>query len=286
MQIEFGLRDEVSPLVSVLLHRPGDELSASADPAAVCMLEPLDGRIARRQHDSLAQAYQEGGIRVHYLQPPAQPPPNTMYLADLFFMTPRGAILARPAKAVRRGEERLAAAGLESLGVPLLGAVSGSGTFEGADALWIDADRVLVGRGRRTNPEGAAQVKNLLGGIGVEVVEVDMPEEVMHLMGALRFLDDDLVVGWPGRLPGKALDVLESSGFRILFPPDEDELGRMAMNLVTLRPGRILMPSGCPRTQGLFEEAGVACLTVAIDEIAKGAGGIGCLTGVLHREGA
>lgn len=286
MQIECGVRDEFSNLVSVLLHRPGEELAASADPAAVCMLEPLDIAVARQQHDALARAYQEAGVRVEYLQPPARTPPNTMYLADLFFMTPAGAILARPTKPVRRGEELLAAAGLKSLGVPLLGAVEGGGTFEGADALWIAANRVLLGRGQRTNPEGATQVNKLLGGIGVEVVEVDLSAEVMHLMGVLRFLDADLAVGWPGRLPDRAAAVLKHSGYRILFPSDQEELRRMAINLVTLEPRRIVMPAGCPKTQGLFEEAGVTCLTIAVDELAKGAGGIGCLTGVLHREGA
>jgi len=283
MKIECGVRDEVSPLVSVLLHRPGEELAASAAPAAVCMIEPLDIAIARQQHDALAQAYQEAGVRVEYLQPPAPPPPNTMYLADLFFMTPEGAILARPAMPVRRGEECLAAAGLEALGVPLLGAVEGDGTFEGADALWIAADRVLLGRGKRTNPAGVAQVGKILGGIGVDVAVVDLSAEVMHLMGVLRFLDADLAVGWPGRLPERAAAVLEQSGYRILFPSDGEELSRMAINLVTLGPRRIIMPAGCPETRGLFEEAGVTCTTVDVDELAKGAGGIGCLTGVLHR---
>jgi N-dimethylarginine dimethylaminohydrolase len=282
----YGIRDEFSQLVSVLLHRPGEELLASADPAAVCMLEPLDVCTAGRQHDALAQAYREAGVRVEYLRPPSLPPPNTMYMADLFFMTPQGTLLARPAMPVRRGEERLAAEGLASLGVPLLGAVEGGGTFEGADALWIAPDRVLLGRGRRTNPEGAAQVKTILAGIGVEVVMVDLPGEVMHLMGVLRFLDAGLAVGWPGRLPDRAVEVLKQSGYRILFPSDPDELFRMSINLVTLGPRQVLMPDGCPRTQGLLEEAGVTCVTAAVDELIKGAGGIGCLTGVLQREGA
>jgi N-dimethylarginine dimethylaminohydrolase len=286
MPTEYGLRDEFSPLAAVLLHRPGEELLASADPAAVCMHQPLDVRAAGRQHDALAQAYQEAGVRVRYLRPPSVPPPNTMYMADLFFMTPAGALLARPAMQVRSGEERLAFEGLASLGVPLLRAVEGGGTFEGADALWIAPKRVLLGRGRRTNPEGAAQVKTILAEVGVEAVAVDLSEEVMHLMGVLRFLDADLAVGWPGRLPDRAVEVLKQSGYRILFPSDPDELCRMAINLVTLGPRRVIMPAGCPKTQGLLEEAGVTCVTVVVDELVKGAGGIGCLTGVLRREGA
>lgn len=284
MQIECGLRDEFSNLVSVLLHRPGEELLASADPAAVCMLQPLDVRAARQQHDALSQAYKSAGVQVQYLHPLSLPPPNTMYMADLFFMTPEGAVLARPAMPVRSGEERWAAKKLAFLGVPILRSVRGAGTFEGADALWISPKLVLIGRGRRTNQEGAAQVRGLLEEMNVEVAEVDLPREVMHLMGTLRFLDTDLAVGWPGRLPEPAVEVVKQCGYEILFPADEDELCQMAINLVTLGPRRVIMPAGCPKTQGLLREAGVTCLTVEVDELVKGAGGIGCLTGVLKRE--
>jgi N-dimethylarginine dimethylaminohydrolase len=285
MPIECGVRDEFSPLVSVLLHRPGKELRASADPAAVCMLQPLDVQRAQSQHDSLAAAYREAGVQVQYLQPASTPPPNTMYMADLFFMTPEGAILSRPARKVRVGEERLVAEKLAAQGVAILHAVGGAGTFEGADAAWISWQRVLLGRGDRTNMDGAAQVREVLEGMGVEVFEVDLPDEVMHLMGVLRFLDENLAVGWSGRLPEEAVEYLEACGYTVVFPPDEEELCAMGMNLVTLGPRRVLMPSGCPRTQSFLEEAGVDCCCVPIDELAKGAGGIGCLTGVLQREG-
>jgi arginine deiminase len=286
MPDEFGVRDELSPLVSVLLHRPGEELLASADPAAVCMLQPLDVETARAQHDALAETYRQAGVRVVYLRPSATPPPNTMYMADLFFMTPRGAILSRPAMPVRSGEERLAAEGLASVGIPVLGSVCGGGTFEGADAAWIAPDRVLVGRGQRTNAEGTDQVRGFLDKMGVKVVAVDLPAEVMHLMGVLRFVDEKLALGWPGRLPGKAVEVLQIGGCKVLFPPDEEELNNMAINLVTLGPRHVLMPAGCPRTRRFLEEVGVSCRTVAVGELIKGAGGIGCLTGILKRKGA
>jgi arginine deiminase len=286
MRCEYGVRDEFSRLVSVLLHRPGEELLASVDPAAVCMLEPLDVETARGQHDALAEAYRESGVGVHYLRPASRPPPNTMYLADLFFMTPKGAILARPAMPVRRGEERLAAEWLARRGVPLLGSVGGDGTFEGADAAWISPDRVLLGRSQRTNPEGADQVRGFLKKLGVEVVVVDLPARVMHLMGVLRFVGEKLALLWPGRLPEEAVEALKSAGYEVVLPPDESELDAMAMNLVTLGPRRVLMPAGRPRTRRFLEEAGVSCREVKVDELIKGAGGIGCLTGVLKRKGA
>ena len=98
-------------------------------------------------------------------------------------MTPEGAILGRPASTVRAGEERWIARRLADLGIPIARTVRGQGTFEGADAMWLDATTVLVGRGLRTNAEGAAQVAATLGEMGVETIVVDMPWGTMHLMG-------------------------------------------------------------------------------------------------------
>ena len=58
----------------------------------------------------------------------------------------------------------------------------------------------------------------------------------------------------------------------------------MALNFVTLAPRRILMAADCPATQRFFEQAGIHCTTVEIDELVKAAGGIGCLSGILERE--
>ncbi|MEZ4663900.1 MAG: hypothetical protein R2911_40725 [Caldilineaceae bacterium] len=98
-----GMKSEWMRLRAVLLHRPGAELAASADPNAVQMLEPLDLARAQQQHDQIAATYRSLGVTVHYLEPTHTPSPNQMFMADLFFMTPEGAILARPASRVRAG---------------------------------------------------------------------------------------------------------------------------------------------------------------------------------------
>jgi N-dimethylarginine dimethylaminohydrolase len=106
----------------------------------------------------------------------------------------------------------------------------------------------------------------------------------MHLMGTLRFADRDLALAWPGRVPYAAVEALRAHGYRVLFLPDlEEAMHGMALNVVTLGPRRVLMPAGNPITQSLFEAADIDCLTVAVDELIKAAGGIGCLTGVLER---
>ena len=279
-----GMVDEWRRLKAVLLHRPGLELEASVDPDKVQMLEPLDVNKAAHQHDMLAEAYRAAGVRVHYVDPPVTPNPNQMFVADLMFMTPQGAVVCRPASTIRAGEERWIARCLADIGIPILRTISGNGTFEGADALWIDDRTVLIGRGLRTNDAGIQQLSDLLNAMGIDPVVVDMPFGTMHLMGMLRILDKDLAVAWPDRLALAAVLLLQQKGYRVEFIPDETEAQQgFALNVVTLGPRQILLADGNPITQQFYENLGVICTTVEVGELAKAAGSIGCLTGILHR---
>ena len=278
-----GLRDEWNPLRAVLLHRPGAEL-AVPDPDAAQLLEPVDPERAAAEHEAMAQAYREEGVLVRAVEPAAAPTPNLMFCADLFLMTPEGAILGRPASTVRAGEERWVARRLADLGIPIVRMVRGRGTFEGADAMWLDATTVLIGLGLRTNAEGAAQVAAALGEMGVAAIQVDLPWGAMHLMGMLRIADRDLAIAWPGRLAIRGVEAVRSRGYRVIFLPDGSAAERTtALNFVTLGPGRILMAEGYPVFERVFEKAGLACRTTPVAELRKAAGGIGCLTGILER---
>jgi N-dimethylarginine dimethylaminohydrolase len=199
-------------------------------------------------------------------------------------MTPEGAILTRPASTVRAGEERPVARRLAELGIPILRCVRGNGVFEGADALWVNSETVIVGTGLRTNLEGVAQVTNLLDEMNVEVVQVQLPKGTMHLMGTLRFIDKTHAICWNHRIPQKAVHVLQDNGYEVSFIPDDIEAkAGMALNFVTLAPKRIVMPTGNPVTQSFYEKLGVKCTLVEVDELHKAAGGIGCLSGIIKR---
>ncbi|MCP4360933.1 MAG: amidinotransferase [Chloroflexi bacterium] len=280
-----GIANEWSRLKAVLLHRPGLELRASADPNAIQMLETVNLERAQAQHDAIAQAYQNADVTVHYVEPADQPSPNQMFVADLMFMTPEGTILARPASTVRAGEERQIARRLADLGLPILRSVRGRGTFEGADAMWLNPETVILGCGLRTNDEGAAQVTGTLNEMGVEVIQVDLPFGTMHLMGMLRFADHNLALAWPKRLAHRGVDALKEHGFQVAFIPDEIEAAQgKAFNFVTLGSREILMAADNSVTQAFYESLGITCHTVAVDELGKAAGAIGCLTGILQRE--
>ena len=249
---------------AVLLRRPGPELDAVTDFDAMQMRSDLSPDRVREQHDALAEAYRAAGVVVHYVERGRIDKPNAMFVRDLMLMTPEGAIVTRPASTVRAGEERLVAEALAQLGVPILMSVHGSGTFEGADVIWVDEHLCFLAEGLRTNEEGADQVERMLREIGVaEVVRVGLPHGAMHLDGLLAILDRDLAVVWPRRTPFKVVDTLRKRGFRFIEVDDEREAQDcLPMNFVALAPGEILMPAGGLAMRQRYEAAGVRCHVV------------------------
>ncbi|MDY0885263.1 dimethylarginine dimethylaminohydrolase family protein [Dongia soli] len=276
---------EWRPLQAVIVHQPGEELAASLeDPESVLMLEPLNLTRAREQHAAMVEAYEKLGVEVHHVMPEGDAPPNQMFCADLFVMTPQGAILARPAGQVRAGEERWAARRLADLGTPILKTLTGDATFEGADLMWLDEQTAMIGRGHRTNQAAIDQITAVLAEIGCETLAVDMPYGTMHFMGMLRIADSDLAICWPRRTPLATVKAVVERGYEVIFPPYEDDAeSYRAMNFVTLGPRKIMMAAGLAKFQPFFEQHGIDCVTVATDELSKAAGNIGCLTGVLGR---
>lgn len=281
-----GINSEWAPLKTVLLHSPGDELKASIeDYDAVQMLEPLDVPKAQAQHNDIAAAYEKAGIEVFWVEPEEPATPNQMFVADLMVSTPEGAIIARPASTVRAGEERWVARRLADMGVPIVKSIRGNGTFEGADAMWLRPDVVIVGRGLRTNNEGAAQLTGIFNEMGAEVVQVDLPFGSMHLMGMLRIADKDLGLAYPYRLVHRGVEAMKTCGYEVAFVPDTEELvNGSAFNFVCLGPREILMPAGNPKTQSFYESLGIKCHSVDVRELRKAAGAMGCMTGIVERE--
>jgi N-dimethylarginine dimethylaminohydrolase len=280
-----GIDSEWRELQSVLLHCPGDELNAARDdPEAVQMLAPVDVAKAQEEHNAMVEVYRSQGVEVQFVEPELPCQPNLMFCADLFAMTPQGAILARPASTVRAAEERWVARKLAELGIPILKTLTGTSTFEGADLMWIDEKTAMIGRGLRTNDAAIAQIETLLAEIGIELIAVDSPFGIMHFMSLLRIVDRNLAICWPRRTPHRTVRVLQERGYEVVFPPfADDPASYRGINFVTLGPRRILMVGGVPSVQSYFEEMGVECLTTPTDELTKAAGNVGCLTGILQR---
>jgi len=283
---DCGVSSEAGRLKSVLLHRPGTEVNGSVDVQKALWLGPINLKIAQEQHDNLVRFYRERSIQVTLLGDESGRFPNLMFCRDLFAMTPLGAIVSRPASAVRAGEERIVAEALSRMGVPILLSVYGDATFEGADLLIVDAHLAFVAEGTRTNHQGAALVADLVRSTGIEeVLLIQMNYGSGHLDGVLSVVDSDLAIVYPAQLSYVAWRALRDHGFTLLELPDEIEARTgMALNLVTLAPRHVLMPAGNPQTKRLLEYHGVTCDEIDVSELMRGGGAVHCLTGVVRRD--
>ena len=280
-----GIENEWCLLEAVILHSPGEELLTSLEnPNKVQMLDRLDVGKACEEHGKLVENYQSQGVKVIFVNPPDKPSPNQMFCADLFAMTPEGAILSRPASTVRAGEERQMARRLADNGIPILKTLTGNATFEGADLLWLNRHHAILGKGLRTNQEAADQIANLLEEIGVKLLSVDMPFGTMHLMGMLRIVDQNLALAWPRRTPYSAVNALRQIGYEVNFLPEHEEFDQQkAFNFVTLGPRKILMVAENPLARKYYESLDIECIETPGTELSKAAGAVGCLTGVVQR---
>lgn len=287
----YGVNSEYAALTSVILYIPGAELGNYPQPERIQHLAAINHHGLQKEYAAVIASFAGLGIDVNLIDATAFTDDrdyryNMMYCRDLFLMTPEGAVLANMANAVRIAEPLYAARTLELLGIPLLHAVSGAGRFEGADALWVKDDLVLVGVGNRTNLEGYQQVKAVLARQGVTCAAIaSYQSTTQHLLGSVQIVDKDLALVRHEIIDREIISFLETSHFTVVAIPENREVKtRQAMNIVTVAPRTVIMTAGCPATKALYQKAG---LTIAaeldIGQLINGAGGLACATGIVTR---
>ena len=109
-------------------------------------------------------------------------------------MTPTGAILMKPGKSLRIGEQELHRNFYVRQRIPLIGEITGDGHAEAGDTLWLDEKTLAVGHGFRTNQSGIDQLEAQLAGIGIDVHAFDLPvyhgaSACLHLMSLVSLVD-------------------------------------------------------------------------------------------------
>jgi len=283
----YGAQSMVEPLRRVLVKRP-DEAFGTADPAVWHYTARPDLEEARREHDALVEILRGAGAEV-IDHPEAQPDrADSIFVFDPVLVTNRGAVLLRMGKELRRGEEAALGRRLQGAGVPVLAALKGEATAEGGDLLWLDSQTLAVGQGFRTNAEGLRQLREILAGLDVQVLPVELPYftgpvACLHLLSLISPVDHDLAVVYPPLLSVPFWKTLRDRGFRLIEVP-EDEFPTMGPNVLALAPGKCLMLEGNPVTRRRLEEAGCEVLTYRGREISlKAEGGPTCLTRPIWR---
>ena len=281
---DWGISSQCAPLKSVLLRRPGSEINEFSWEEAR-FREGIDPDKFREAHQRLVDLYEENGVKVYFLDEQREDRPNAVYCRDLMFMTPEGAIIARPALPVRRGEEVAMAKALAALNIPIVKTITGTGTCEGADCLWVDRKTAILARSSRTNETGYNQVAQVLREQGVEtILTVPIPYTNAHLDGIMNFVDTDKAIVNTRQVPYDVVEYLMNRGYNIIDAPDQDEARfSLGLNIVALRPGVVIQAQGNPKTKEALEKNGVEVISLDFDEILKGWGSVHCCSATLAR---
>ncbi|MGE3887522.1 MAG: dimethylarginine dimethylaminohydrolase family protein [Vicinamibacterales bacterium] len=283
--------NEYGSLARVLL-RParealGDPDRVAAEWRALNFTAPPDLGMAVAQYGAFASLLVRAGARVERLDEPGLTL-DSIYARDASIVTPKGIVLCRMGKPARREEPAAQRRLFDALGMPIAGTIEAPGMIEGGDVVWFDAKTVAVGRGYRTNGDGIAQLRGLLGD-GAEVVVVPLPHyrgpgDVFHLMSILSPVAEDLAVAYSPLMPVAFREWLLARGLRFVEVPDA-EFESMGANVLAVAPRRVVMLAGNPVTQARLEAEGVEVWTYEGSEISvKGGGGPTCLTRPLARD--
>lgn len=213
---------------------------------------------------------------------------DSIYAHDTVKITKKGAIYFPMGKELRQGEPPSTREYLESIGIPTLGVIGGTGKMEGGDVVWLDEKTVAIGRGYRTNDEGIRQFRELVGDLVDEIIVVPMPhadgvEACLHLMSIISMVDQDLAVVYSKYMPVFFRELLLARGMQ-LVEVDDQEYDYLGSNVLALGERKCLMLAGNPKTKQALEEAGATVYTYSGKHLSYyGTGGPTCLTCPLER---
>ena len=244
---------------------------------------------AQEEYDNFVEYLKKSISEIYYLPQNDKTGLDSIYVHDPVIITNKGAILCNMGKEKRCAEPSAAGEFLLELGIPILGSITGEGTLEGGDVVWIDERTLAVGLGYRTNEEGIRQLKEFSKDIVDEFIVVPLPHwkgpsDVLHLMSLISPVDHDLAVVYSRLLPVPFREWLLRRGIQLLDVPDS-EFETMACNILAASPRKCIMISGNPQTKQMLEDKGIEIWEYRGEDISKkGAGGPTCLTRPLLRE--
>jgi dimethylargininase len=225
--------------------------------------EPVDPKLAERQHAAYVAALQEHGWTIREV-PPALNLPDSAFVEDTVVVTSDLAVLANPGAEERQAEIAGTEEVLRALRLDIR-RIEPPGTLDGGDILQVGTT-VYVGRGGRTNGEGIRQLRRHVATRGRTVVPVPL-NSVLHLKSAITALPDGTIIAAdPEQLDPSPLPTLRR------VPEDGGS------HVVVLDESTVLMAASAPRTAALFEDWGFDVITVDISEFEKMEGCVTCLS--------
>jgi N-dimethylarginine dimethylaminohydrolase len=258
------------------------------------------GRL-QAQFDEYYQVLADNGVRVNYVEPPVPAIGAYGYLKNLVTLAGGGLVVKGGAIIHRmglgswqRGREVIWSKALTALGVPIYLTIHGGGIGEPGAGRWLDSKTFVFNDSVVANEEGLRQIEFILDGLGIEFVRTRSPGWVRsighgnigttHADMFAMVPDVGLVVLAPHLVDYAFVRYLTRRDIKIIEVPVE-EYWDLAVNAVTLEPGKVVMNAGSPATTSALEREGVQVIEVDFSESHKFAiAGLHCATLELVRD--
>ncbi len=261
--MNYGVSSMTATLRKVALRKPGESMHAAQ--AHEWHYGPtFDRHKVAAEHAAFAGLLENGGVEILWLEGDDRGNADSVFTYDASLMTPEGAILMKPGKPLRTGEQELHREFYLAHDIPVIGEISAQGSAEAGDTFWLDDRTLAVGRGFRTNQAGIDQLESLLAPMGIDVRAFDLPvfhgaAACLHLMSLVSLVDTDKALVSLPLLPVSLYQLMRHLGYELIdVCADEfDRSATLCANILAIAPGRCIMIDGFPRTRELLEKAGV-----------------------------
>ncbi len=226
----------------------------------------IDVDKARLQHSQYIDALSSIGLRIVKAPPDAHV--DSPFVEDTAIITDKGLIITNLREASRKDEIQATQEMFNLLNLNRVKhQIEHPGYLEGGDVLFIQ-NKVFIGISRRTNIEGANQLKKILEkeNFSVEFIEV---KNCLHLKSGLTAISDDVVICTEEFKDNPAL-----SGFKkIILDKDEE----YAANCLKVNDA-LLVPMGYPGALEEIRKYHNNVIELDMSEFKKADGGLTCLS--------
>ena len=230
---------------------------------------PIDLDRARQQHAAYEALLVSFGWQIVRL-PTLDDQPDAVFVEDAGLALDELAVIAPMGAASRVAESRTVEDTLARY-LPIRH-LTPPATLDGGDVLRVGR-RLFVGLSQRTNSLAVDQLAGLLDPYEYEVTSVSVAG-ALHLKSACSYVGGNTLLANP-----EWFDVAPFGGMEIL-PIEANETWGAS---VLYDDGRVVMPSGFPRTARLLENRGLDVHIIDLSELRKAEGGPTCLSILLPR---
>ena len=282
---EWGVDSEYGTLIDVLLGRPDNFRWLPTSAISRATLDAghrYDPGLAASQHGEMVSAYEDAGVRCHFLEPdPALA--YQVFARDSSAMGPNGTFITQLSQWWRRGEYAPAIRFHQETGIPIRGMVT-AGSLEGGDVMIVEPGSVVIGSGEtRTQETAARQLAGWFEEDGWEARVQPFPERYVHIDVLVAVLGEKLAAVCAEVLPASVVQWLRDKGFD-LIEVSEEQAFTLGVNAISLGGERVISAAGAEELNAAMRAGGLEVIEIDLSMFTLGGGGPHCLSQALRRE--